>query len=346
MLTPSSRFDSRFLARLVLAALPFVGLGLVRYEPLQRASGTAWLLAQFLPWLFVFALMFAAIVLFRRLPRKLMAIAVVAVVLASSSGLSPKRKSRPMATPPLRVLSVNVACRRGAVRALEQQARDVDLVLVQELCHNLRDELDSALDRAGFQCSAKRKTHCRYSFRHPGGGVASGGIFARRPLEGRRVLAWEGQFLWPQVARLSWHGRTVAVWNLHYPGWGPWFTLALGWSGIAPDRWALSEIEGLQRQLTARLLAAVAQESGHATTILAGDFNSTQYSTAFSQITGQGFREAFAERGRGWPMSFPARLPVVRIDHLFARNLSPARAKFVRVRDSDHLGLRADLTLP
>ncbi len=48
---------------------------------------------------------------------------------------------------------------------------------------------------------------------------------------------------------------------------------------------------------------------------------------------------AFEETGSGWPFSYAAALPLVRIDHVFSRGLRPLYARYLRIGATDHRGL-------
>lgn len=85
--------------------------------------------------------------------------------------------------------------------------------------------------------------------------------------------------------------------------------------------------------------------------VLAGDFNADRDHARFRRLldTG-GLRDAHDERGRGLARTYPARLPLVQLDHVLVRDGQGGR---VAVRDvdeadvpgSDHLAVVADLAV-
>jgi endonuclease/exonuclease/phosphatase (EEP) superfamily protein YafD len=80
-------------------------------------------------------------------------------------------------------------------------------------------------------------------------------------------------------------------------------------------------------------------------TIFGGDFNAPASDVVHRQLIG-GFTDAFAAVGSGWGNTFQRRLPILRIDHLYAtRHLSPVRAKTVTTRHSDHRMVIADFLM-
>jgi len=88
----------------------------------------------------------------------------------------------------------------------------------------------------------------------------------------------------------------------------------------------------------ARALAAIAaaqRDSG--ITILGGDFNSEPESGVISIFADSGWRDAFVQCGEGSGFSFPADVPVKRIDYLLLSGSTKcASAKVIETEASDH----------
>jgi endonuclease/exonuclease/phosphatase family metal-dependent hydrolase len=88
----------------------------------------------------------------------------------------------------------------------------------------------------------------------------------------------------------------------------------------------------------ARALAAIAsaqRDSG--TTIIGGDFNSEPGSGVIAIFEQSGWKDAFAQCGTGSGLSFPANVPVKRIDYLlFSGTTKCASAKVLETEASDH----------
>jgi endonuclease/exonuclease/phosphatase family metal-dependent hydrolase len=88
----------------------------------------------------------------------------------------------------------------------------------------------------------------------------------------------------------------------------------------------------------ARALAAIAsaqRDSG--TTIIGGDFNSEPGSGVIAIFEQSGWKDAFAQCGTGSGLSFPANVPVKRIDYLlFSGSTKCASAKVLETEASDH----------
>jgi vancomycin resistance protein VanJ len=77
--------------------------------------------------------------------------------------------------------------------------------------------------------------------------------------------------------------------------------------------------------------------------LLMGDFNTPPAGRIYGALAAD-LQDAYAEAGCGWGYTFPARLPLVRIDYLFARRpWQPARAWVGGRRGSHHRALVADL---
>lgn len=78
-------------------------------------------------------------------------------------------------------------------------------------------------------------------------------------------------------------------------------------------------------------------------TLLGGDFNSPASDVVHRQLS-RDFLDAFATAGTGWGDTFQRRLPILRIDHIYAtRHFTPTRCCAVTTRNSDHRMVVADL---
>jgi len=88
----------------------------------------------------------------------------------------------------------------------------------------------------------------------------------------------------------------------------------------------------------ARALAAIAAaQRDRGTTILGGDFNSEPGSGVISIFADSGWRDAFVQCGAGSGLSFPADVPVKRIDYLLLSGATTcASAKVIDTDASDH----------
>jgi endonuclease/exonuclease/phosphatase (EEP) superfamily protein YafD len=76
--------------------------------------------------------------------------------------------------------------------------------------------------------------------------------------------------------------------------------------------------------------------------LFGGDFNAPASDPVFRQLTPD-FRDAFAVAGTGWGDTFQRRLPILRIDHIFATpHFTPVRCRVVVTRHSDHRMVVAD----
>ncbi len=88
----------------------------------------------------------------------------------------------------------------------------------------------------------------------------------------------------------------------------------------------------------AQTLAAIAntqRDSG--TTIIGGDFNSEPGSGAIALFEKSGWQDGFAQCGEGSGLSFPADVPVKRIDYLlFSGTTKCVSAKVLQTEASDH----------
>jgi len=81
-------------------------------------------------------------------------------------------------------------------------------------------------------------------------------------------------------------------------------------------------------------------------TILGGDFNSAAGDPVRSLLM-RDFNDSFSTAGRGWGNTFQRRVPVLRLDSIYAtRQFTPVRCRAVTTRKSDHRMVISDLILP
>lgn len=80
-------------------------------------------------------------------------------------------------------------------------------------------------------------------------------------------------------------------------------------------------------------------------TILGGDFNAPASDIVHRQLT-RDFVDAFSAAGTGWGDTFQRRLPILRIDHLYAtRHFTSVRCRAETTRHSDHRMVIADFLI-
>ena len=100
-----------------------------------------------------------------------------------------------------------------------------------------------------------------------------------------------------------------------------------------------------RKEALTRLRAAVDRIEGPL--VVAGDFNTPADSFWFDAFRGR-FVNAFEAAGDGWAGTWPAKraLPVLQLDHVWARDVRVVRAKHGWVAGFDHRPVLADLQLP
>ncbi|MFI5585473.1 endonuclease/exonuclease/phosphatase family protein [Amycolatopsis sp. NPDC051758] len=92
------------------------------------------------------------------------------------------------------------------------------------------------------------------------------------------------------------------------------------------------------------LLADAVKAESAPRTVLVGDFNGTTDDRALAPITGR-LQAAQDEAGDGFGFSWPAALPMARIDQIFVSGVRPVAAWTLPATGSDHLPVAASLTL-
>jgi endonuclease/exonuclease/phosphatase family metal-dependent hydrolase len=99
----------------------------------------------------------------------------------------------------------------------------------------------------------------------------------------------------------------------------------------------------LQQVLTLIEVAGVQRDSGE--TIVGGDFNSEPASGVVGIFARAGWRDAYIECGKGSGLSFPASLPVKRIDYLLISGRTGCRtAEVLATEASDHRPVLFEIT--
>ena len=92
------------------------------------------------------------------------------------------------------------------------------------------------------------------------------------------------------------------------------------------------------------LMQRLAELPADAAVIVAGDFNDWRQ-RADAQLKPCGLREVFAEQYGKPARSFPARLPALRLDRIYVRNLKASRPKVLTNRPWSHLSDHAPLSV-
>jgi endonuclease/exonuclease/phosphatase family metal-dependent hydrolase len=104
---------------------------------------------------------------------------------------------------------------------------------------------------------------------------------------------------------------------------------------------------GRRRQIEAILDAIVERAQPHEPVIVAGDFNDWR-NFAEQRFASIGLSDVFRTHGVRLPRTFPGRLPLLRLDRIYARGLTTVHAQRLAswARLSDHLALSATFELP
>ncbi|MFD5556253.1 endonuclease/exonuclease/phosphatase family protein [Streptomyces sp. NPDC127068] len=99
-----------------------------------------------------------------------------------------------------------------------------------------------------------------------------------------------------------------------------------------------------RRNDAARLLADAVHAEPLPRVVVLGDLNGTDRDRALAPLT-SGLRSAQREAGDGFGFTWPAAFPVVRIDDVLVRGMTPRSSWTLPATGSDHLPVAASLTL-
>jgi len=131
------------------------------------------------------------------------------------------------------------------------------------------------------------------------------------------------------TAVLDVNGQAVTVLDAHFTT----ILLRGGWREMRASREAqLQSVLRVARDMRGLL-------------VLCGDFNAPTRDLVYGQLK-RTFRNAFDDAGAGFGYTFPANVPLVRIDHVWLRELDAVRAQVLQGRASDHRPLVVDIAVP
>ena len=213
--------------------------------------------------------------------------------------------------PRLRILASNLFVGRGDVKTVIELVREHDVDVLNLL--ELTDESAQEFERAGLFDLLP------YRILRPLEGGRGSGIASRHPLT-ELDLAGPSSLEQPS-ARLEIDGIAVEVVAVH---------------PVPP-----TDSAGRWRRETAGLPVP-----GRAIRVLAGDYNATLDHATFRRLLTSGYRDAAEQRGKGLVPTWPAKAPLVTLDHVLAdQRASIADYRTFRVPGSDHHAVYAELVL-
>lgn len=238
----------------------------------------------------------------------------------------------PKGSPVLRVMTFNIRHGDGGTERIAAAIRhlDPDVICLQEA--NAYGRLPDP--RPGLQRALPG-----YHFAH-GGELM---IASRYPIRSRRIVPLETlRTRRPALETvLDVGGKTVTVLNVHLATFVTTASLQ-NRRGRSLPAYLRGTADLRAEQTTALLARARAVQTP---LIVAGDFNTPPRGRVYGRLTGA-LHDAFAERGRGFGYTFPARRPMLRIDYLLTSGGAiPVRASVPAVLASDHRPLIAEVAL-
>lgn len=147
--------------------------------------------------------------------------------------------------------------------------------------------------------------------------------------------------------RFRWQGREAVLYNVHLRTFGerkPWSDPARNLA--SPAFWAsyLRQYREafIQRARESESIRKLMDEET-LPLVIAGDFNSTVHTWSYHHLA-RGMQDAFVEAGKGHGLTYHARYPVVRIDHvLVSPHWEVYRAEVTPAPYSDHRPLQVTL---
>jgi vancomycin resistance protein VanJ len=271
----------------------------------------------------------------RALALNLAALAAAAVLLLHValplSGLGGRLRTAAGSEIPLRVLTFNVEHGEAGAPAIARAIRAAhpDLFCLQEAIQGVESpDPTPALSRAFAGWHSVRRGELFVAARFP--------IRAVRPLR----LGPDSGYRSMLEVELRVGGRPVTLYVVHFSTAIHPETLMHHQGSLAGYLDRTAAVRLVQAQTVARYAA-----SRRGAVLIAGDFNSPPGSRCLRRL-GPRFTDCFARGGWGFGYTYPARLPLLRIDHIFASpEFAVRRSATLDTRASDHRALVADLVL-
>jgi vancomycin resistance protein VanJ len=296
--------------RLLAAAVVTLALLLAGHALVPRTLGAGGLVESFLPWLGLGVPVLAVVAVLRRAPGVGLALLLPAAVWSALFGPALLADHGGEGGGDLRVVThnlrvVNPDLRSSAAALLRVRP---DLLALQEVNPAGRPALAAVLDPV-----------LRYHALH-----GRSGLWSRYPIRDQRwITLGPGQRSVLRVVVAAPSGP-LAVWVAHPP------RLRLG---VAQPRDA--ELERLGRAVAADPVPRL---------LLVGDLNTASTDRALRPVERR-LRSAQVDAGSGLGFTWPAPLPVLRIDHVFYRGLDAVDARVLGRTGSDHRPVFADLRM-
>ena len=228
---------------------------------------------------------------------------------------------------PVRVMTLNLhhlSAGTGAVMALIEREQP-DVLCLQEVNVSHTDPVERVARRLpGWQVA---RTH----------EVA---VFSRFPIRERHVhpVPDTGRALLETIFEIE--GKRFAVLNIHMS------TSSTPRSLFTPgtSRRAHLRLSAAIRSQQVRQMLEIAERSSYPM-LIAGDFNTPPRGILYRRLRGR-FTDVFAQRGWGTGYTFPTRLPVMRIDFIFADNgFTVLKCRRSALKASDHYAVTAEVML-
>ena len=306
---------------LLIVVLPYVLVGSLVELELVAAQPLLRLLSLLVAVLLVVLALRRS--LFRLLPLPGLILLFLLWETGSSIGLAPFADPAPESA--LEVYSQNIGLQPPSAFADWLVEHPVDLLLLQEVYSGHRAEWARLADELGY----------RMLFQPLREDAGIGGlILSRLPLTRLAPVSsptWGRKTRYFARARVEYRGQSLEIYTVHLES----LPLVEG----ARVLFGSSRLRRAQAEDLARAIAATSTP-----VLVAGDLNAAPLYPSTRPLR-RLLTDAWTEAGWGMGFTYPAALPLSRIDALLQRGLRTATAAVVRLSDSDHRGLHLALML-
>jgi vancomycin resistance protein VanJ len=312
----------------VLAALALLlGLILLLHAQITNRWGLGSLVETFLPWLGLFIPVLLIGALWRRSASAAAALLLPAVVWLNLFGGLLGDKSRPSGDLTVAEQNVNADNPDPAGTARDLAASGADVLALVELTPQATGTYERELAEA-------------YPYHTVQGTV---GLWSKLPLSDTQPVdiqtdAGPLAATKPVDVKMA-YNRALRTTVATDQGPLAVYVAHLGSVRLYPRAGFLTTHRNRNAQALGEAIAAERNER----VVLLGDLNGTMNDRVFASITSQ-LRSAQSEAGNGFGFTWPAKFPVVRIDHILVRGVKPERSWVLPATGGDHLPVAASIS--
>jgi vancomycin resistance protein VanJ len=244
---------------------------------------------------------------------------VIAGFLLTFMGFHIPKSSQSSSLPSLRFVTYNLHQDNRTIETLKRLKPDIAVLQESRDVNGLLNELRSAFPGFSIRHENELTTISRFPIRNT--------RIYRLPKNRRPLLE----------VTLDVSGKPLRVVNMHYP--------TLDFQGLASRNTNTADRINKNALVRLGMTKVLLELDQRSPLLIGGDFNTTPRGAMYSSLQAK-YNNAFEQAGWGFGFTYSARLPVIRIDHVWTNSkLRIVRAFAVDDATSDHRPFVTDLEL-